>query len=136
MGSKNKILLGLITNYMFHHIRNVFSAKELYITKRKLELIKMKHPLEYEYIKNDDFQTILNNCVAKCEYSKDTKVLNFISFIDDKYILFGISNNSYYTYLSTIFYPSKKQLINCKQTMKFFSEKAKKDFEEFLNKKN
>jgi len=121
---------------MFHHIRNIFSAKKLYITKRKLELIKTKHSLEYEYIKSNSFQTILDNCVAKCEYSKDEKVLNFISFIDGKYILYGISNNSYYTHLTTIFYPSKKQLINCKVTMKFFSEKLKQDFEEFLNKKN
>ena len=109
---------------MFHHIRNVFSEKKLYITKRKLELIKIKHPLEYKYIKNNSFQIILDNCVSKCEYSKDEKVLNFISFIDGKYILYGISNNSYYTPLSTIFYPSKKQLTNCKVTMKFFSEKS------------
>jgi hypothetical protein len=136
LGSKNKILLGLITNYMLHHIRNVFGDKKLYITKRKLELIKIKHPLEYDYIKSNNFQIILDNCVAKCKYSKDEKVLNFISFIDNKYILYGISNNSYYTHLTTIFYPSKKQLTNCKITMKFFSEKPKQDFEEFINKKN
>jgi hypothetical protein len=136
LGSKNKVMLGFITNYMFHHIRNEFSDKKLYITKRKLELIKSKHALEYEYIKSKKFQAILDNCISKCLYSKDEKVLNFISFIDGKYILYGISNNSYYTHLSTIFYPSKKQLINCKATMKFFSEKSKQDFEEFLNKKN
>jgi hypothetical protein len=73
LGSKNKKFLGFITSIILHHIRNVFDDKELYITKRKLALIKTKHILEFEYIKNDNFQIILNNCVAKCEYSKDKK---------------------------------------------------------------
>ena len=117
---------------MLHHIRNVFDSKELYITKRKLELIKIKHPIEFEYIKNGEFQIILDSCVAQCEYSKDKNVLNFLSRIEDKYLLFGMSNNSYYMHIATIFYPSKKQLANCKKTMKFFSEQYKNDFEEFL----
>lgn len=117
---------------MLHHIRNVFDSKELYITKRKLELIQIKHPIEFEYIKNDDFQIILDNCVAQCEYSKDKNILNFLTRIENKYILYGISNNSYYTHITTVFYPSKKQLTNCKKTMKFFNEIYKSDFEEFL----
>ncbi len=117
---------------ILHHIRNIFNAKELYITKRKLDLILLKHPLEFQYIKSDNFQIILDNTVAKCEYNKDKQVINFISYIDNKYILYGISNNNYYTSLTTIFYPSKKQLNNCKVTMKFFNEKFKYDFDEFL----
>ncbi len=132
MGSKNKILLGLITSIILHKIRNIFDSKELYITKRKYNLIQIKHPSEFLYIKENRFQSILDNTVAKCEYSKDKSVINFIAYIDNKYILFGISNNSFYTYLSTIFYPSNKQLKNCKDTMVFFSDKDKMDFEEYL----
>lgn len=133
MGSKNKKLLGLITAMMLHHIRNKFDSKELYITKRKLILIEEKHENEYLYIKRNLFQNILDNTVANCEYSKDNDVINFIAFLDNKYILFGISNNSYYTHLTTIFYPSQKQLKNCQSTMKFFSDKFKLEFEEYIN---
>ena len=133
MGSKNKKLLGFITAMMLHHVRNKFNSKELYITKRKVILIEEKHENEYLYIKNDLFQNILNSTVANCQYSKDNDVINFIAFWDDKYILFGIANNSYYTHLTTIFYPSQKQLKNCQSTMKFFNEKFKKDFEDYIN---
>ena len=103
MGSKNKKLLGLITAIIIHNIRNIFNSKELYITKRKLALIEIKHPNEFLYIKNNQFQNILDNTVASCEYSQDETIINFIAFVDGKYILFGISNNSYYVHLSTIF---------------------------------
>ena len=87
-------------------------------------------------IKNNQFQNILDNTVASCEYSQDETIINFIAFVDGKYILFGISNNSYYVHLSTIFYPSKKQLKNCMQSMKFFSQKDKNSFEEYLRNQN
>ena len=48
----------------------------------------------------------------------------------------GISNNSYYVHLSTIFYPSKKQLKNCMLSMKFFSEKDKNSIEQYLRNQN
>jgi len=136
LGSKNKKLLGLITAIIIHNIRNIFNSKELYITKRKLALIETKHPNEFLYIKNNQFQNILDNTVASCEYNQDETIINFIAFIDGKYILFGISNNSYYAHLSTIFYPSKKQLKNCMLSMKFFSEKDKNSFEEYLKNQN
>ena len=133
MGTKNKILIGMISDIILHKIRNLFNSKELYITKRKYNLIQVKHPQEFVYIKESNFQLILDNTIAKCEYSKDKSVMNFISYVDNRYILFGISNNSYYTYLSTMFYPSKKQLKNRRETMVFFSEKDKINFEEFIN---
>lgn len=136
MGSKNRILLGFITNIIIHNIRNTFKSKDLYITKRKLRLIKIKHPNEFQYIKDDEFQTILNNTIASFKYKKDKTVLNFISNIDNKFILFGISNNSYYIHLSTLFYPSKKQLKNFKDSMRFFSPKDKIYFEKYIENKN
>ncbi len=117
---------------MFHNNRNIFEDKELYITKRKLELVQLKHPQESKYINNNEFQIILDNTIANCGYSKDNDILNFISYFDNKYILYGISNNSYYIYLTTIFYPSKKQLNNCKNTINFFNLNAKEIFEDYL----
>ena len=61
MGSKNKKLLGLITAIIIHNIRNIFNSKELYITKRKLALIEIKHPNEFLYIKNNQFQNMRIN---------------------------------------------------------------------------
>lgn len=132
MGSKNKKLLGIITSIILHHIRNRFDSKELYITKRKILLIEEKHPLEFIYIKTNQFQNILDCTIAKCDYTKDGEVLNFISYINETYVLYGIANNSYYTHLTTLFYPSNKQLKNCFTSMKFFNEKYKKDLEDYL----
>jgi hypothetical protein len=133
LGSKNKKLLGIITSIILHNLRNAFESKELYITKRKLFLIEEKHPIEFIYIKTNQFQNILDGTIAKCNYTKDREVLNFISYIDEKYVLYGIVNNSYYIHLTTLFYPSKKQLKNCFESMKFFNEKFEKDLEEYLN---
>lgn len=134
MGSKNKILLGIISSIILHNIRNKFKFKELYITKRKFELIRDKHPDEHKYITSDGFQKILDNTIATCEYGKVNEITNFISFVDGRYILFGISDNNYYTYLSTLFYPSKKKLNACKMSINFFSNNAKTDFEKYLEK--
>ena len=71
----NKRLIGLITAIIIHNIRNIFNSKELYITKRKLALIETKHPNEFLYIKNNQFQNILDNTVASCEYSHDETII-------------------------------------------------------------
>jgi hypothetical protein len=74
LGSKNRKLLGVITSLMLHHLRNIFDDKELYITKRKLTLIQEKHPKEFQYIKDDQFQKILDGTVANCELKEKSGV--------------------------------------------------------------
>jgi len=131
LGSKNKIFLGLISDIIFHFMRNVFSKKELHITKNKYNKIAEKHP-EVKTILNDNFQIIINNTFATCEYGEDG-LYNFISIMDDKYIIFAISSNNFHTEVATLFYAKKRLLRKCVKSVKFFNEKAKIDFIEYLN---
>jgi len=118
--------------YEIHHIRNFFDSKDLYITKRKEQLIRTKHPIESSYIINNKFQNVLDNTIATCQYGKDNNIKNFISFIDEQYILYGISNNGYYIHVTTLFYPSKKKLKQCRGNIKFFKSNFEIKFEKYI----
>ncbi len=52
--------------------------------------------------------------------------------VDKGYLIYGISVNNYHNELSTVFKPSIRQLIKCKDSMKFFNEKSKMKFEEYV----
>ena len=131
MGSKNKIFLGLISDIIFHFMRNIFTKKELNITKNKYNKIIEKHP-EVKYILNDNFQEVINNTFATCEYGEDG-LYNFISIVDDKYIIFAISSNNFHVEVATLFYAKKRLLKKCIKSIKFFNVKDKIDFMEYLN---
>ena len=131
MGTKNRILLGVVNSIIFHNIRNIFKRKELHITKRKFNLIKKKHADIICYIGNKDFQIILDNTIATCSY-KDDGIYNFLAFIDGRYILYAISINNYYTELATLFYTRKRQLIVCKDSIEFFNKEHKKIFDQLI----
>ena len=103
-------------------MRNIFTKKELYITKNKYNKIIKKH-FEVKSIINDNFQKIINNTFATCEYEEDG-LYNFISIIDNKYIIFAISSNNFHIEVATLFYAKKRLLRKCIKSVKFFNEKT------------
>ena len=131
MGSKNKILLGILSNIILHHFKNIITQKELYITKFKVKKIKNKHPEIVPYILENRFQEIIDNTIATCEYS-EVGIVNFLANIDNRYILYSVSINNFYVESGTLFYTSKRQLRKCKSSIKFFNSKFESDFEEYL----
>jgi hypothetical protein len=131
LGSKNRIYLGIITSQILHHFRNVFSENKLVVSKKKAQKIKNNHPLQAQYIYEYTFQELLNTTVATCNY-KENGIMNFITFNGEYYLIYGISINNYHNELTTIFKPSIRQLTKCKKSIKFFSEKMKVEFEDFI----
>jgi len=131
LGSKNRIFLGIITSQILHHYRNIFNENKLVISKKKAEKIKKEHPIQAIYIYEYQFQRLLDNTISSCIY-KQNGITNFIAYDGDNYLIYGISVNNFYNELSTVFKPSIRQLIKCKDSMKFFSEKSKIKFEEYI----
>lgn len=131
MGTKNRILLGILNNIILHNFKNIITQKELYITKFKVKKIQNKHPEIVHHILDNNFQTIIDNTLASCHYEKDG-MYNLLSQVENKYILYSISVNNFYVEGGTLFYTSKRQLRKCKSSMKFFNKKAKVDIEKYL----
>ena len=131
MGSKNRIFLGIITSQILHHFRNVFNENKLVVSKKKAEKIKQEHPVQAQYIYEYKFQELLNTTIATCIY-KENGISNFIAFDGEHYLIYGISANNYHNELSTVFKPSIRQLIKCQNSMKFFNEKFKIEFEGYI----
>ena len=122
MGSKNRILLGAFSAIILHHVRNVFEKKELYITKRKAKiLISNRKELKTYLTKDKDFQNIINNTIATCDY-KDKNIINFISKIDERYLIYAVSFRGYYNEIATIYFTSKRQIRKCLKSIKFFTK--------------
>lgn len=131
MGSKNRILLGILTDIILHYFRNQFLKSELYMTKLKVKKISQKHPEIAHFIIQNNFQIVLDNTIARCEYEQKG-IYNLLATVDQKYILYSISNNNFYLEAGTIFYTSKRQLKKCSNSIKFFNKKDEEDFLKFI----
>ena len=79
-------------------------------------------------------QDMINNTFATCDYGENG-LYNFISYctVTDKYIIFSISTNNFYTEIATLFYVNKRILRKCSKSIKYFNERNKSDFLEYLN---
>jgi len=131
LGSKNRIFLGIISNLMLHFLRNAFSQKALYITKFKLKKIRQKHPNEAKYLLDGNFQNIIKMTVALCDYEEDN-LHNFVAKVEERYIIYSISNRGFYNHIGTLFFTSKRQLKKCQKSMIFFNDEFEKEFLEYL----
>ena len=133
MGTKNRILLGYLQASIFHFHRNTFKSKKLFLTRQKSNKIFLEHPSQAKFIEEHNFQVLLDNTIASCNY-KDDGVTNFIIHYENEYFVYGISVNNFRNELTTIFKPSVRQLIKCETTMTFFNNNAKKNFEDYIRK--
>lgn len=133
MGSKNRILLAMLTNLILHKLRNIFDTKELYITKAKLKKVEQKHQQVVFYLYDNNFQTILDNTIGICAYKHDDSIYNFVSIINDDIFLYSISTNNHFNYIGTFFKTDKRKLLKqCNDNIKFLNSKKRKAFEDFI----
>ncbi|MEA3370231.1 MAG: hypothetical protein U9Q40_02700 [Campylobacterota bacterium] len=133
MGSKNRILLAILTQSILHKLRNTFVSKELYITKAKLKKIEVKHAKEASFLHKNHFQIIIDNTIGVCSYKHHGDIINFISIVDEKIYLYSISPTNFYIYLGTFFKSDKRKILKqCGHNIEFLSNTKRKAFEEFI----
>jgi len=103
-GTKNRIYLGLITAFLLHNHRNIFS-KVIYMSKRVQLKIKEKHLDSFKYTNRDDFLLLMNSTIGSCSYDSTNHTVNFIAYIEstDKYIIYSLKQEKYHTTCNTIF---------------------------------
>jgi hypothetical protein len=131
VGSKNRIVLGFITSQILHQYRDYFSTTKLVVSKKKSKKIQENHPKEAKYIEEFRFQDVLDASVASFFYKEDG-IVNFLSYLEGHYLLYGISQNNFYSELTTIFKPSLRQLKKCKENMHFFKKRDEEVFELYI----
>ncbi len=93
LGSKNRILLGILTDIILHHFRNTLLKKELYITKLKVKKIANKHPEIIHFITQHNFylesgtlfytsKRQLKKCVESIKFFNKKYEEDFLNFIE------------------------------------------------------
>jgi len=112
-------------------MRNIFREKNLFVSKKKSIKIREDHPNEAKYIEEDCFQELLDSSIGSCNYKEDG-VSNFIAYVDEQYIRYGISTNNFYNELTTVFKPSVRQLRKCESSMVFFTKKDEDIFKAYI----
>lgn len=130
MGSKNRINLGVILSIILHFHRNFYEKTNIYMSKRVQSKIKEKHSdvaLFTEYI---NFQILMENTICSVPYKKCEETINFISYIDNRFILYSLKKEKHHTSCNTIYSLNKKTL---KQHYKQEDCKIlKKEYEEIV----
>lgn len=133
MGNKNRIYLAVIKNHILHILRNIFSSKEVYITKAKYMKIQQKHPEVFYYLTENNFQTIIDNTIGICDYKCDTTLINFISLVNNEIFLYSLSPQNNFTYIGTFFKSDKRKILKqCTHEIKFINNESKRKFEEYM----
>ncbi len=133
MGSKNRIFIAMISFLILHKLRNTFQAKELYITKAKLNKIKIKHNRESHFLYHGNFQKIIDNTIGICKYQYDSKIINFVAIVEDELFLYSISTTNFYVYLGTFFKTDKRKILKqCNYEIDFLSDEKREKFEKFV----
>ena len=133
MGTKNRILLAILTQAILHKLRNTFISKELYLTKAKLKKIEVKHEKESSFLHKNHFQVIIDNTIGVCSYKHNEDIINFISIVDEKIYLYSISPTNFYIYLGTFFKSDKRKILKqCRDNIDFLNNSKRKIFEEFI----
>jgi hypothetical protein len=133
LGSKNRILISILTQSILHKLRNTFVSKELYITKAKLKKIEVKHEKEAHFLHNHNFQLILDNTIGICSYKHNETIINLISIVENKIYLYSISPTNFYIYLGTFFKSDKRKILKqCGHNIEFLNNFKRKEFEEFI----
>jgi hypothetical protein len=112
-------------------MRNIFHGKTLVVSKKKSIKIRGNHPNEAKYIEEFCFQKLLDSSIGSCNYKEDG-INNFIAFIEDQYIQYGISINNFRNELTTVFKPSVRQLRKCESSMIFFTKKDEEIFKAYI----
>ena len=118
MGSKNRINLGLIADLILHFHRNFYNSTKIYMSKRVQSKIKEKHADVKRYTELHTFQELMCNTVAFCPYDKCKETMNFIAFVDSKFVLYALKREKHHTSCNTIY------TLNAKTLKKVYRKEA------------
>jgi len=110
VGSKNRINLGLITDFILHSHRNFYNSTKIYMSKRVQLKIKEKHTDVKQYTELHVFQELMQNTVAFCPYDKCKDTMNFIAYVDNKFVLYAMKREKHHTSCNTIYTLNVKTL--------------------------
>jgi hypothetical protein len=110
MGSKNRINLGFIADFILHFHRNFYNNSKIYMSKRVQLKIKEKHTNVIQYTEFHTFQELLQNTIAFCPYDKCQDTINFIAYIDDKFVLYAMKREKHHISCNTIYSLNVKTL--------------------------
>ena len=109
MGSKNRILLGLISNSINHYFRNIF-FKEVFMTVATAKKIEDKHPpLDKEFIHNHNFQIVIDNTIM-ISYDEERNIYDCLSKISENFFVYGLISKSNRTEVTTLFRTNPSQI--------------------------
>jgi len=133
VGSKNRIFIAMLSSLILHKLRNTFQSKELYITKAKLNKIKIKHSRESHFLYHGNFQKIIDNTIGICKYQYDSQIINFVAIVEDEVFLYSIATTNFYVYLGTFFKSDKRKILKqCNYEIDFLSDEKREQFERFV----
>lgn len=110
MGSKNRINLGHIMGFILHYHRNFYNSTKIYMSKRVQGKIKEKHAEVKQYTELHAFQQLMHNTIAFCPYDKCKDTMNFIAYVDNKFVLYAMKKEKHHTSCSTIYTLNAKTL--------------------------
>lgn len=134
MGSKNRIYLGILVSLILHHHRNSFN-KKVYMTKRVEAKIRVKHIDSFVYANKIGFIQLQENTIAYLEYDGKTEIVNFIAYVKNSFILYGLKKEKHHTSCNTIFKlrasTLKKYYKN--NSFKLMKNEYEKIIEEYIN---
>lgn len=124
----------MLTSLILHHIRNKY-VKEIFMSKRVYEKIKVKHPDMLCFTSKDGFSILLANTIATVAYKKTIVADNFIAFVDDTYILYALKQEKHHTSCSTIFKlkPSTLKKYYNNNTFKILQKSYEDDMKKYMN---
>ena len=105
------------------------------MSKRVYLKLEEKHPDIIHYATRTNFTHILEATVAVVAYSKDTQTYNFISHIDDSYILYALKQEKNHTNCTTMFKLNRSTLKKyySNDTFKVIKKKYLEEIREYIN---
>ena len=103
MGSKNRINLGLIADFILHFHRNFYHSTKIYMSKRVQLKIKEKHTDVKQHTELHAFQELMQNTIAFYPYDKCKDTMNFIAYVDNKFVLYAMKREKHHTSCNTIY---------------------------------
>ena len=116
MGSKNRINLGFILGFILHFHRNFYNGTKIYMSKRVNLKIKEKHPEVKQYTELQSFQMLMQHTIAYCNYDKCDDTVNFIAYVDGKFMLYALKREKNHTSCNTIY------ILNAKTLKKLYKQ--------------
>ena len=103
MGSKNRINLGFILGSILHFHRNFYYKTKIYMSKRVYAKIKERHPEVRQYTELQTFRLLMRHTIASCKYDKCDDTVNFIAYIDNRFVLYALKREKNHTSCNTIY---------------------------------